>query len=137
MEIEFFRTSVSSPILVSLTVVYFLSEAISTFDTRIIQAKKAGYLEQSYKVPDWTGVFAILSWIIFLAILLLNPIYAVIMFIVKFILKVLPILENIGAILLIPIVGKSAISAVNFAGREQRKAGREFKEMTEKWKNKD
>lgn len=77
MGTEFFRTSISSLVLISLTVIYFLSVALSTFDTRIIQAKQSGYLDASYPVTNWTGIFALLSWILFIAILVLNPIYAV------------------------------------------------------------
>ena len=129
---ELFNTPMNSGILISLTVVYFICESISTFDTRIIQAKKSKFLApDEAKVPNWTGMFAILSWIVFPAIFLLNWKYAILLFVIKFILKVLPVLENIGALILIPVVGKETARSVNIFAKEQKKAAKTLKKLSE------
>ena len=56
---QFFQTPVTSPVLVTLAIVYFVLAAITTFDTRIIQGKKHGLLPPDFPtLPEWTGVFA-------------------------------------------------------------------------------
>lgn len=130
-----FHTSPSSPTLITLTVVYFICAAITTFDTRIIQAKKNGYLaENEAHVPTWTGIFAIILWLTWLAMFLLNWWYALAMFMIKFVLKVIPVLENIGALLLIPIVGKETAAAVNTVGKQQKHAANQLKQMEQNLK---
>ncbi len=125
-----FNTPLSSPIYIGILVVYFICESISTFDTRIIQAKKNGFLRNDEAiVPEWTGLFAILGWLSFIALLLLNWKIAIAVFIIKFILKVVPVLEIIGALLLLPVVGKKTASAVNAMGKEQNKAAKSLKRI--------
>ncbi len=132
-----FNTPLSSPVYIGLLVVYFICESISTFDTRIIQAKKNGFLrEDEAFVPQWTGIFAILGWLSFLGLILLNWKIAIAVFIIKFILKVAPVLENIGALLLLPVVGKETASAVNVMSREQNKAAKSLKAMSKAAKDK-
>ena len=135
VEFQLFQTPSSSPLFIAITTVYFLSEAISIFDTRIIQAKQTGYLEPDYVVPEWTGIFGFLTWLTYTALLLLNPFVAIILFVIKFILKVLPVLENIGAVLMIPVVGKSSLSAVNAVRRGQQVAKNRLQQMQEDWEN--
>ena len=131
-----FNTPFGSPFFIVLTVIYFLCEAISTFDTRIIQAKRQGFLaaDASY-VPAWTGWFAILGWLTFLGLFLLNWKGAILLFVIKFVLKVLPVLENIGALLLLPVVGRETASSVNIIAREQKKAAAALKAMMDTAKN--
>jgi hypothetical protein len=125
-----FHTPVSTPLLIALTIVYAICAAITTFDTRIIQAKKHGYLRESdAQVPSWTGLFGILLWATWVAIFLLSWWYALLLFVIKFVLKVLPVLENIGALLLTPLVGMKTASAVNIVAREQKKAAKELKNL--------
>jgi len=134
--VELFNTPLSSPIYIVLLLVYFICESISTFDTRIIQAKKNGFLrEDEAIVPQWTGIFAILGWLAFIGLVLLNWKVAIVVFIIKFILKVAPVLENIGAVLLIPVVGKETASAVNIMSREQNKAAKSLKEISKRAKD--
>ena len=134
--VELFNTPLSSPIYIVLLLVYFICESISTFDTRIIQAKKNGFLrEDEAIVPQWTGIFAILGWLAFIGLVLLNWKIAIVVFIIKFILKVAPVLENIGAVLLIPVVGKETASAVNIMSREQNKAAKSLKEISKRAKD--
>jgi hypothetical protein len=125
-----FHTPVSSTSLIALTVIYFICACVTTFDTRIIQAKKNGYLkENEAHVPVWTGIFGILMWLCWVAIFLLNWWYAFLLFAIKFVLKVLPILENIGALLLLPVVGKETAAAVNTVSKQQKHAANKLKQM--------
>jgi len=127
---ELFNTSYNSSVYIALICIYFLSESISTFDTRIIQAKKGGYLRESdIAVPGWTAIFIFIGWVSLIAMILLNPIAAFVVFIVKYILKVMPVLENIGALLLTPFTGKNAFKAVNSVSRQQKAAKSEVDKM--------
>ena len=129
---HFFSTPINSPLLIILTVIYGICAAITTFDTRIIQAKQVGYLARNKAyVPAWTGLFAILLWATWTAIFLLNWWYALALFVIKVALKELSVLEHIGALLLWPILEKETASAVNIAV----KAADEIKAMNHEWKN--
>jgi Zn-dependent protease with chaperone function len=90
----------TSPIYLALTIVYFLVASIATFDIRLIQARRQG--EDYPMLPSWTGIFGWLQWALFIVLFILNWKYALIIFAVKFVLKVLPVLETIGNILMSP-----------------------------------
>lgn len=95
-----YRYPVASPIYISLISAYFLSASITTFDTRLIQARWDG---QDYgETPGWTGLFGWLEWALFCAMAILNWRVAIGLFVLKFILKVLPVLETIGNVLISP-----------------------------------
>ena len=83
-----------------MTIIYFLIASITTFDIRIIQAIKQG--EDETPLPQWVAILHWLEWAIWIFIFLLNWKYALIIFVIKFILKVLPVLEIIGNILMSP-----------------------------------
>lgn len=101
------NTMISSPILIILTVVFAITSSITTFDKRLIQAKKAGTLPQDEPMlPSWVGVISWLHWGVMLAILLLNWKFAVAIFIIGFILEVLPVWETIGNVLMSPFKPK-------------------------------
>lgn len=101
---ELFNTSPSQPILIVLTIIYFIFESISTFDTRIIQGKKNGTLPPDEpEPPEWTGFFGILSWLIWPIIFFLNWKYALLIFAIKYVLKVPPVLETVGNFILRPL----------------------------------
>ncbi|MBU1092744.1 hypothetical protein KJ836_03715 [Patescibacteria group bacterium] len=105
--IELFNTTVSSPIVIITTIVYVIFESIAIYDARLIQWKKHGMIPQNTPTPPkWTGVFVWLGWLALIALLLLNWKYGIIVWIIGFILKVLPILENIGKILTKPLIPK-------------------------------
>ena len=128
-----FNTPTNMPIIIVLAIVYFVCAAITTFDTRIIQAKKAGFLpENESQVPEWTGLFGIVMWLAFTALFVLNWWFALVLFALKFILKVIPVLENIGAFLLLPIVGRKTAESVNIVAKEQRKASVKLKAFKNK-----
>jgi len=99
--ITLFETPIDSPVLIILTIIYFITSSITTFDKRLIQAVKSGAIPEDEEIlPPWIGIISWFHWAIGLAILLLNWKYAIIVFISKFVLSVLPILEVSGNILM-------------------------------------
>lgn len=106
--ISFFDTPYNSPVLIGLAIAYGIVASITTFDIRLIQAKKSGLLPADEAIlPSWIAIFHWLEWFIFIAMFLLNWKFALIAFVVKFILKVLPVLEIIGNILMSPFKSKN------------------------------
>jgi len=100
---EVVKMAIQSPTIVILTIIYFIAESIVTFDTRLIQAKRSGNLgPDDPMLPSWVAIFIYIGWGIFIALLFLNWKYAIAIFIIKYILKVLPVLETIGNILMAP-----------------------------------
>lgn len=91
---ELFKTSIDSPFVIIITIAFFIVSAITTFDIRIIQAQKEGIDEPS--LPNWVAGLYWLNWIFSISIILLNWKYAIAVFIVRFILKITPVLETIG-----------------------------------------
>jgi len=93
----------SSPLIALLTVVFTITSSITTFDKRMIQAKRNGTLPVNEPLlPSWVGVISWLHWIAMLALLVLNWKYAVVVFIIGFILAVLPVWETMGNVLMRP-----------------------------------
>jgi hypothetical protein len=92
-----------TPLIIGLTVACLLFACISTFDLRLTQAKRDGYLPPNEQtLPNWVGIFDLLMWGMFLVLLYLNWKYALVLFAIKFVLKVLPVLEIIGYFLMAP-----------------------------------
>jgi hypothetical protein len=101
--ITLFDTPIDSPIIITLTVIFFITSSITTFDKRLIQAVKNGNIPPDEEMlPSWVGVIAWFHWAVGLSIMLLNWQFALIVFVSKFILSVLPVLETIGNVLMAP-----------------------------------
>jgi hypothetical protein len=97
-----------TPLIIVLTIAYFIVASVTTFDIRLIQAKRDGLLPPDEPMlPGWVGIFAWMQWIIFAVFLYLNWKYALFLFVVKFVLKVLPVLEIVGNILMSPFKPRS------------------------------
>jgi len=93
-----------TPLIIFLTVAYFFVNSIYTYDLRVMQWKRAGDLPPDFpSLPSWIAIFLWLNWIIFGVLLYLNWKYALVIFALRFVLKVLPVLETIGGILTYPI----------------------------------
>lgn len=128
---ELFNTPITSPVVIALTVVYAISAAITTFDVRMIQFKKAGSLPPDHPMlSNWWGGFGWLLWGSWLALLLLNWKFAIALFIIKFILKVLPVLETIGGFLVSPFVSKEISSSLHRVGAQKRHAAKALKAIS-------
>ncbi|MGY8911175.1 MAG: hypothetical protein ACKVIG_15140 [Flavobacteriales bacterium] len=92
-----------SPIILTLSILYLIFSSITTFGVRITQAKKNGtWDENEPDLPNWTSIFYWLDTIVIIYIAVLNWRFAIALFFLKFILKVLPVLEIIGNILMRP-----------------------------------
>ena len=98
--LELFNTPIQSTTIIILTIIYFLIASITTFDIRVNQAFLQG--EDVERLPKWVAILYWLLWAIWIFIFLLNWEYAIIIFVIKFVLKVLPVLEIIGNILMSP-----------------------------------
>lgn len=98
-----------SPPLIFLTILFAITSSITTFDKRMIQAKRVGNLPPNDPTPPpWVaGVY----WVhigVMLTILMVNWRYAITLFIFGFILAVLPVWETIGNLLISPFKPKSS-----------------------------
>ena len=88
---------------VILTIAFVITSSITTFDKRLIQAKRDGVLPPDEPLlPSWAGLIGWIHWGLALSLLIINWKYAIIIFIIMFILAVLPVLEIIGNILMSP-----------------------------------
>jgi len=97
------NTPINSPILIALTVLFAITSSITVFDKRLIQAKRSGTLPPDEPMlPSWVGIIAWLHWGLLLALVILNWKYAIVVYIAKFILSVLPVLEIAGNMLMRP-----------------------------------
>lgn len=97
-----------SPLMYTLLIVYFITSAITVFDTRLIQARKNGVLPATESMlPSWVGIIAWLNWIVLISLFLLDWKIGICAFVVKFVLSVLPILEVIGNVIMSPFKSKS------------------------------
>ena len=101
--IENLSEGLNSPLILFLTIIYFIISSVTTFGIRITQSKKNGTWDNNQPdLPRWTNIFYVLETIILIVILFLNWKFGIAIFILKFILKVLPVLEIIGNILMRP-----------------------------------
>ena len=101
--VSLLNTPINSPVLIGLTIAFAITASITTFDARLIQAKRVGNLSPDEPLlPAWTGLFGWLHWGLCLTILILNWKYALLVFIIQFVLSVLPVLETIGNVLMSP-----------------------------------
>ncbi len=96
-----FNTAINSPIIIFVTILYVITSAITTFDIRMTQAKRDGSLPPDEPaLPSWISLIFWADWAFALILLLLNWKYAVVVFIIRFILKVLPVLEIAGNVIM-------------------------------------
>ena len=116
-----------SPIYLALTVLYFLVASVVIFDTRLIQARKRG--EDHPYLPRWISVFYIVQILLFWSLFILNWRYALVLFVVKFILKVLPVLEILGNVLMRPFRPKDYLEKELKKEEELETARRELEEI--------
>ena len=91
--------------------------SVTTFDIRLTQAKGQGSLPPASSPCQhgWAYSFGA-QWAIFLVLLYLNWKYALVLFAVKFVLKVFPVLEVVGEYPDVPPSSRVSISAKAFGG---------------------
>lgn len=94
-----------TPTYLALVAVYFLAASVVTLDIRLEQARR--FEGQDFgELPKWTVVFLYLQWATFAVLAVLNWKLAVFLFVIKFILKLLPVLETVGNLLMAPFKPK-------------------------------
>ena len=98
-----FNTAFNSPIIIFLTILYVVTSAITTFDIRMTQAKRDGSLSPDEPaLPSWVDLVFWADWAIIIVLLFLDWKFAILLFVIRFILKVLPVLEVIGNVIMSP-----------------------------------
>jgi hypothetical protein len=94
---ELLSTPFNHPMVIVLAAIYGVSSCITTYDIRYIQATGQKHLpDNALAPPFWTGYFYYLMWATWSTLFLLNPFLALALFLIKFILKVIPVLEILG-----------------------------------------
>lgn len=93
--VEQLAGALESPTIVTITAVLFVTGSITTFDMRLIQAKKAGVLSpDDPQLPPWVFVFYVLHYGLLVVLFIIWWRYALLLTITLFILKVLPVLAG-------------------------------------------
>lgn len=101
------NTPINSLSVVIITVLYFLTSSITTFDIRMIQAKRDGVVPPDEPaLPKWVSIIYWVDWALAICLLLLNWKYAIFLFVIRIILKILPVLETSGNMLMSPFKSK-------------------------------
>jgi len=86
-----------------ITIILFITESISTFDMRLIQQKRLGDLPPDEPLlPSWTGLLIPVNYGLLICLFFLNWKYTLTLMIILYVLKVLPVLEIIGNMLMAP-----------------------------------
>jgi len=99
----------NSPAILVLSVAYVLVTSIRIYDVRLFQAKyglcsRVAELAEGWTLPKWVNAFHWLGWILFIALLILNWSYTLVLYAVLLVLKALPVLERIGWLLMSPFL---------------------------------
>lgn len=101
-----------SPLYLIVLALYFLTSSIKMFDIRMTQAKNGAWGEdaqqeaQMFPVPSWVVFIFWADWILAVLLFVLNWQATIVVWIVRFILKVIPVLETVGNIVLSPFKPK-------------------------------
>jgi hypothetical protein len=86
-----------------ITILYFVLSSITTLDIRLIQARKAGLIGPlDDHLPKWVAALYWIEWILFIYLAYTDWKFAAFVFVLKFLLKVFPVLEFFGNILMRP-----------------------------------
>jgi hypothetical protein len=108
-----FVAPLKSPVILFLSLAYTVIEAIRIYDVRLIQAKTRGFYSgvaieaEGRLLPRWVGYIHFAGWLVFIALLILNWRFAITLYAILFILRVLPVLERIGGIMMRPFLHAS------------------------------
>jgi len=87
-----------------LAAAFFIASSISTFDKRLIQAKRAGDLPPDQPVlPNWIVLIDVFRYGAIVALAVLDWKFGLALYIMGFFLAVLPVLEMVGNFLVAPL----------------------------------
>lgn len=110
--IEIVNAPLESSLLLVLSVAYMLVTSVRIYDARLIQSKMYGLNSSVAKqaegriLPTWINAIHWMGWCLFILIAVLNWKYAIALYAVFFLLKVLPALELIGSVIARPFLKK-------------------------------
>lgn len=99
-----------SPAILLFSIAYAIVESILIYDARLIQIRTRGFRSgvavaaQGRSLPQWVGYIHLAGWAMLVIIMLLNWRYAIALYAFLFILKMLPVLERIGAAIMRPFL---------------------------------
>lgn len=94
---------INPPISITLVIIFIITSSVTTFDKRMIQAKKAGTIPTDESLPpSWVAGVYWIHYGLMVIILVLNWKYAIGLFIIGFIFEVLPVWETLGNIIMRP-----------------------------------
>ena len=97
-----------SPLYLIVLALYFVTSSIKMFDIRMTQAKSGAWGEDvrqealMFPVPSWVAFVFWADWILAVLLFVLNWQATIVVWIVRFVLKVLPVLETVGNLLMFP-----------------------------------
>jgi hypothetical protein len=101
----------ASPLLLTMAAALFLVSCVTTLDKRIAQAKRSGALPADHPdLPGWVTALHFLDWGLLIGLLFLNWRVGLLVWAVLLVLKVLPVLETIGNLLMRPFRSVSSQS---------------------------
>jgi len=96
-----------STIFIILTIAFAITSSITTFDKRLIQAKREGVLPSDQPMlPSWVSFIYWIHIGLIIAMFVLNWRYALVLIVIGFIFAVLPVWEMIGNIIMSPFKPK-------------------------------
>jgi len=100
---EIIQEALQSPALICMTIILFITGSITTFDIRLTQAIRRGQLPKEHpELPWWVAFLYWIHYGLIICLFFINWKYATILFIALFVLKVLPVLETFGNIMMAP-----------------------------------
>ncbi len=103
---EIFTIAWQSHITIMLSATYFLLVAASTYDSRLIQQQRnlmsSGVAVDSRNryLPSWAGYLHFIQWGNFLILFYFDWRYAIVLYLALLLLRVLPVMERIGWLLM-------------------------------------
>ena len=104
---DYVKSFLGSPQLYVTAIMLFFSSCITTFDMRLIQEKRASG-EDTFvpHLPNWVGAFIWLDWGLIIALFVMSWKHAIAIVVIRFALKVSPLLEIVGAFIMEPFLVK-------------------------------
>ena len=130
--IDILRAPLNSPAILVLSTAYVLVWSERVYDTRLSQAITRGRYSGvavragGRSMPDWVGAIHLTVWIIFITLLILDWGWAILLYVVLFILRVLPVLEWIGEFLMTPFLKTSGVVIAWWAYEQFKLLKREY-----------
>lgn len=98
------------PVFSILIILFFITSSITVFDKRLIQARKRGDVPADEPMlPPWVGIIWWIEIGLALTMLIMDWKRAIGVFIIIFVLSILPVLEIIGNIFMRPFRPKNKV----------------------------